>query len=139
MMTFKEYNEAPSVSFDFDDTIFMLDWDKKTNDYVRDERGDPTGTLNKDIAQKIKDYKIQGYRVYVITSRQAIWREETEEYLRDNNLMGYIDDVVFTNGAWKASRCKKYGVSVHYDDDPGELRRLKYKNITGIQVRNPNY
>ena len=135
-MTFKEYNETPAVSFDFDDTIFSLEWDKEENDYVRDEDGNPTGTLNKEIAQKIKDYKVQGYKVYVITSRYAIWREETEEFLKDNNLWGYIDDLIFTNGAWKAQTCKKHNVKIHYDDDPGELRRLKYKGITGVKVGN---
>ena len=134
---FKDFftkNKERAVSFDFDDTIFMIEWDKETNDYHRDEQGDPIGTLNKDIAQKIKDYKLQGYKVYVLTTRYDIWRKETEKFLIDNNLMKYIDDVVFTNGAWKANRAKKLGVQIHYDDNPGELRRLKYKGIKGVRV-----
>jgi len=136
MMSFREYtNDRPAVSFDFDDTIFMLEWDDEENDYVRDENGDVVGHLNEDIAKKIKDYKTQGYRVYVITTRYATWRQETEDYLRDHNLMGYIDDVIFTNGAWKANTCKKHGVKKHFDDDPQEIRRLKYKNIIGVRVK----
>lgn len=132
-------NNQKVVSFDFDNTIFKLEWDKENNDYVRDDQGYPAGTLNKDIVQKIKDYKVNGYRVLVITTRMAIWREETESFLKDNNLWGYIDDVVFTNMSWKARTCKKLGVSIHYDDNPDELRRLKYKGIKGILVRNEGF
>lgn len=136
MMTFKEYKEQPAVSFDFDDTIFMHDWDEENNDYARDEDGDPIGTLNEEIAKKIIDYKVKGYKVYVITTRSAVWRQETEDFLRDSSLMGYIDDVIFTDGSWKAKTCKRNGVSIHYDDDPGELKRLKYKGIKGVRVVN---
>lgn len=141
MQSFKEHimqDKQRAVSFDFDNTIFKLHWDKENNDFVRDERGDPTGELNTDIAQKIKDYRVKGYKVYVITTRYAIWREETENFLKDNNLWGYIDDLIFTNGAWKAQTCKKHGVEIHYDDDRGELRRLGYKGIKGILVKNEN-
>ena len=136
MKTFKDYNETPAVSFDFDDTIFMLKWDKENNDYMRDEKGHPVGKLNTDIAKKIKKYKSEGYKVYVITSRRDNWRDETEEFLADNKLMQYIDDVIFTNGAYKANICKRYGVKVHYDDDMRELHRLKHKGIDGVRVHN---
>jgi hypothetical protein len=49
-----------------------------------------------------------------------------------------IDDIIYTNLDWKADTCIKYGVSIHYDDDPEELRRLKAKNIKGILVKNEN-
>ncbi len=136
MKTFKEYKETSAVSFDFDNTIFMLDWDDAEKDYSRDDAGDEIGHLNEEIAKAIKDYKVKGYKVYVITSRYAIWRGETEEYLADHNLMSYIDEVIFTNGSWKAATCKKNGVERHYDDDPEELRRLRYKGIEGILVKN---
>lgn len=129
-------NKEKIVSFDFDDTIYKLAWDKENNDYVRDKRGDPIGSLNKEIAQKIKDYKVNGYKVYVLTTRYAIWRQETEDFLKDNNLWGYVDGVFFTNGAWKAQHAKKLGIQIHYDDDPGEIRRLKYKGIEGKLVKN---
>ena len=136
MKTFKEYSSNPVVSFDFDDTIFMTQWDNKNNDLVRDDEGNPIGTLNKDIAKKIKEYKNKGYTVYVITTRFEKWRPETEKFLQDNDLMNYIDEVIFTNNAWKANTCKKYGVKIHYDDYPEELRRLKYKKIKGVRVKN---
>lgn len=138
MKTFEQFTNKPVVSFDFDDTLFMLHWNTEETDYVRDDHGTPVGTLNKKIAEKIIDYKTEGYIVYIITSRYAIYRNEVEDYLRDNNLMGYIDDVIFTNGSWKASTCKKYGVRIHYDDDPQELRRLKYKKIETVKVKNEN-
>ena len=141
MLTFKEHllekELPPAISFDMDDTIYLTRWDYENKDYIRDEKGNPAGDLNEDIAQKIKDFKVKGYKVFIITSRYAIWRKETEEFLRDNNLMGYIDDVIFTNGAWKAKTCKRNGVKIHFDDDPEEIRRLKYKDIKGIKVKNP--
>jgi hypothetical protein len=122
------------VSFDFDDTIFMLDWDFENSDFVRDENGNPTGKLNTKIAKKIKEYKTNGYTVYLITSRYAVWREEVENYLKDNNLMGYIDDVIFTNGESKSITCKKLGVVKHYDDDRVEIRDLENVGIEGVLV-----
>jgi len=141
MKTFKEHllekELPPAVSFDMDDTIYLTRWSYEDKDYIRDEKGNPAGDLNEDIAKKIKDYKIAGYKVFIITSRYDIWRKETEEFLQDNNLMQYIDDVIFTNGSWKAKTCKRNGVKIHFDDDPEEIRRLKYKDIKGIKVINP--
>jgi len=122
------------VSFDFDSTIALSEWDKEENDYVRDERGDQIQHLNPKIAAKIKEHKVNGDTVYVLTTRYAIWREDTQKFLEDNNLWGYIDDLIFTNGAWKANKAKKLGIKKHYDDDSEELRRLKYKGIEGVMV-----
>jgi len=60
MKTFKEHMEKPAVSFDFDDTIFMIHWNYDNGDYKRDEADNPIGDLNKDIAKKIIDYKVKG-------------------------------------------------------------------------------
>jgi acid phosphatase class B len=137
MKTFKHYiieNADDVVSFDFDSTISMPEWDVEEGDYVRDNDGMEVATLNEEIAQKIKEYKENGYTVYLITSRYDRWRDETEQFLKDHNLFQYFDDVIFTNGAWKADTCKRKGVKIHYDDDIEELRRLKYKGIKGIRV-----
>ena len=140
MESFKEYTEKneKAVSFDFDDTIYMLNWLDEENDFERDAYNVPIGRLNKKIAAKIKQYSQDGYLVYVITSRYDIWKEDTETFLKDNDLLQYIENVIFTNGAWKANTCKRMGVSVHYDDDIKELKRLRYKNIVPVRVKHEN-
>jgi len=123
------------ISFDFDGVIGLHEWDPKERDYKRDPKtGEIIEIFNKKIGQKIKDLRVEGHDIIVVTTRYAIWREETEQFLEDNNLMGYIDEVHFTNGAWKANKLKKLGVEKHYDDNPQELRRLKYKGIKGVLV-----
>ena len=132
----KEEDDKPVVSFDFDNTIAMSYWDNENNDYVRDVDGSAFQTPNEEIVNKIKEYKSKGYRVIVVTSRYDKWREDTESQLKEWGIP--IDKVYFTNGAWKANGLKQLGVEVHYDDDWEELRRLKYKGIKGIKVRNEN-
>ena len=134
-MNFKQFfseEKEEVISFDFDDTIALSQWDHENNDYLRDENNDIVQKPNKRIIDLIKDYKNKGYKVIVVTTRYDKWRQETEDQLKEWGVP--IDEVHFTNGAWKANRLKKLGVFLHYDDDHEELRRLKYKGIKGIRV-----
>ena len=123
------------VSFDFDGVIALPKWDEEKEDWERDAKGNRTEYFNPKIGQKIKDHAVAGDEVIVVTSRLAIWREETEAFIADNNLMGYIDGVYFTNNSWKANTLKKMKVDLHYDDYMEELRRIKYKKIKVILVK----
>lgn len=137
MNTFKQFmteaeTEQKIASFDFDDTIFALQWDPQTKDYIRDEDGYPTGKLNKDIETKINDYHNQGWKVVLVTSRSEKWLQECIDFAKEHNLP--IDEFYATNGNYKVSKLKRLKATVHYDDDIDELRKLKHTNVKGIRV-----
>ena len=123
MDKFKDYmNKTNIVSFDFDDTIYSLQWDPEERDYKRDKNGEIIGVLNPEIAAKIKEYHNNGWKVIIVTTRDEKWKQEVLDFVKKHNLP--IEEFHFTNGAWKRNTLKRLGVKVHFDDHKDELKRL---------------
>ena len=79
MNWYKTSQNQPIISFDFDNTIFKLEWDKENNVYIRDEQGNLIGTLNEQIKQMMEHYVSKGCKIVIVTSRQENMNAEVEE------------------------------------------------------------
>lgn len=124
------------ISFDFDNTTTLHKWDYDKGDYVRGEDGYPVSFPNPRIIQKMRDHAKIGNKVIIVTSRYDKWKQEIIDFVKEHKLP--VQEIHCTNMSWKANKLKKLGASMHYDDDPDELRRLKHKGITGILVYDQN-
>lgn len=134
-MTFKEYIEKPVVSFDFDDTLSMNEWDDEENDYKRHKNGDIIQHPNKKMIERLKEHKKRGDIVYVVTSRdQNTGKDDIIQKLKKYGILHLLSGLYFTNGEFKANLLKILGVTLHYDDDQEELNQLSNVGIKGVAV-----
>lgn len=134
MKIYKKANQQKIVSFDFDNTIFILDWDEENQYYKFDpsDQETPTGHINQSIVNLINQYNSQGWKTICVTSRSPNEGKQVNKVIMDNSLP--ITEIYFTNGQNKVSKLKELGVSKHYDDDPVEIQYLKNSGIEGIKV-----
>lgn len=95
------------VTVDFDDTIRMTD-----------------GTPNPIVIQKIKKYKADGAKVYIVTSRRSTDdnRLFISDFLDEENVMH--DGIHLTNTKVKWYTIKDLGSNMHFDDDNTEFRAI---------------
>ena len=122
------------VSFDFDETIFLLEFDEKLGEYKFDFNDRHLGKINQDIIKIMRDHISKGDKVICVTSRSSTWRENVEYEIKKNNVPIDISEIYFTNGQLKAETLEALGVSIHYDDKPEEISAAKSVGIEGIQV-----
>jgi len=122
------------VSFDFDDTIFMLEFDDENENYKRDPLTErPIGNPNPKIIDLIKQYDQDGWKVIIVTSRMNEYRDQVEDVVRELSLP--IREIHCTGGQDKVDTLMRLGVSKHYDDDMFEISAIRSKsNIEAIQV-----
>lgn len=127
-------NKQKIVSFDFDNTIFILDWDDENGYYKFDPKDPetPTGHINQSIVNLINQHNSQGWKCICVTSRSQNESKQVNKVIMDNSLP--INEIYFTNGQDKVFKLKELGVSKHYDDDPIEIQYLKNSGIEGIKV-----
>ena len=124
-----------TISFDFDNTIGLMVWNQEENDYERDDNGDEIQLPNKQIIQRIHNYKAEGYNVIVVTSRYEQWKQDVADKLKEWDVP--ITEIHCTNHNYKVGTLKRLGVIKHFDDDVDELRRIKHTRIIPVRVRNP--
>jgi hypothetical protein len=123
------------VSFDFDNTIFLLEKDPEDDFSYKFDPKDPDiplGKINEKIVDLILKYKSDGYKVICVTSRMAKYKKQVEDVIRENRLP--ISEIYCTNGQDKANTLKRLGVIKHYDDDMFEIIGLKNSGIEGVLV-----
>jgi predicted kinase len=126
--------QQKTVSFDFDDTIFMLEFDPENENYKRDPLTEmPIGTPNPKIVALINRYNQDGWKVIVVTSRMHKYKDQVEDVVRELGLP--IQEIYCTGGEDKVITLMRLGVSKHYDDDRFEISAIRSKsNIEAIQV-----
>jgi len=133
MNWYKKAQNNIIISFDFDDTIFKLEWDGINNDYKRDPQGASMGILNQDIARLIKNYASKGIKIIIVSSRQEEMKQEIVDFVTEHNLP--ISDIYCTNGQDKVHLLKELGVSKHFDDDRFEIDAInKDGQVLGITI-----
>lgn len=121
------------VSFDFDSTIFIPDWDKDDGYYKSvDGSGEATGVINVNIADLIRKYHSQGWKCICVTSRFEKDKQFVIDTIKKHNLP--IQEVYCTNQQDKVFKLKELGVSIHYDDDTSEIMMAERGGIEAIQV-----
>ena len=115
------------VSFDFDSTIFMLEFDDEEGDYKRDpETGWAIGTPNPSVIEMIKKYNQDGWKVIIVSSRSDQGRQQIEDLVRELGLP--VQEIYCTNGEAKVNTLIRLGVSKHYDDDMFEVAMIREKS-----------
>jgi hypothetical protein len=124
------------VSFDFDDTIFIIARDSDDYYLPKYDPKDPDtalGHVNPVIVNLINQYSSSGWEVICVTSRVSQYKKQVEDVIRDNHLP--ISRIYCTEGQDKVFKLKELGVSKHYDDDPIEIQYLNGTGIEGILVK----
>ena len=114
----EEKESAPQVvTVDFDDTIRM-----STDD---DEESELSASPNQIVIDKIKEFKSQGAKVYIVTSRRSTKDNERfiDDYLDSNNVSH--DGIHLTNTHDKWYTIHKLGSNMHFDDDNDEFKAIK--------------
>jgi len=127
------------ITFDFDDTL--------TRQRLDEDYGIRYMGPNNLAIDRLKRHAKNRDVVYVVTSRSEHLednRPELDEYgrilshsvrdfLNEQGLVHYVEDVFFTNGMLKAGVLKHLGSAVHYDDDVEELGAI-HPDTRGIRV-----
>jgi len=135
MKIYKIAQEQKIVSFDFDNTIFLLEKDPEDDFSYKFDPKDPDiplGKINQKIADLIFNYNSNGYKVICVTSRMAKYKKQVEDVIRENSLP--ISEIYCTNGQDKVDTLKRLGVLKHYDDDKFQIMELENSGIEGILV-----
>jgi len=94
-------------------------------------------TINKNILSLIKEYKNQGKKVIVVTSRPISSEIITKKHLRKIP----FDELYFVNSgpeAWKRKvrLVRSLGIKIFYDNDERVTRELKKAGIKAVLVKN---
>ena len=120
------------VTFDFDDTLTLPIKDKEG--YWLSGGCQP----NMETIAIMKEMDGRGYEIAIVTSRPrtAGSDERIGAFIMEHELP--ITRVVFTNGQWKADILEEMGSVLHYDDDKEELKRIKAKGISVVEIPHPS-
>jgi len=114
---------APQVvTVDFDDTIRMS---KSTDDDESESETEPRTYPNQIVIDKIKEFKAQGAKVYIVTSRRSTKDNERflDDYLDTNDVSH--DGIHLTNTHDKWYTINNLGSDMHFDDDNDEFKAIK--------------
>jgi hypothetical protein len=104
------------VSFDYDSTTVIPNYDPATGECETDEDGELVSTLNPVAAALMRRHHARGDKVVIVTARPpdsigSIW-----QMIRDNSLP--VSEVYATNHHSKAPTLRSIGATIHYDDSP---------------------
>ena len=123
----EEKESAPEVvTVDFDDTIRMSKEDYDYDDESEsEEETQPEVHPNSIVIDKIKEFKDQGAKVYIVTSRRSTSENRLfiDDYLDTNDIPH--DGIHLTNTHDKWYTIHKLGSNMHFDDDNSEFRAIK--------------
>ena len=104
-------DSAPQIiTVDFDDTIRMSDG----------------GYPNTEVIDKIKQFKVDGTKVYIVTSRKNTSDNKLfiNDFLTKNNCSH--DGIHLTDLKDKWYNIRELGSSMHFDDDDEEFKAIKH-------------
>ena len=128
----KEQEEPVVVTFDFDDTLALSNWDEEEGNWAH------IGP-HKSFIDKLQQYKNKGNTVYVVTSRNEKYESQAlenpnqkavQEFLDEHGIN--VDGVYFTNGQSKIETLLQLGSTIHHDDDPGDILDARANDIEAI-------
>jgi len=128
----KEQEEPKVVTFDFDDTLALSNWDEEEGNWAH------IGP-HKSFIDKLQQYKNKGNTVYVVTSRNEKYESQAlenpnqkavQEFLDEHGIN--VDGVYFTNGQSKIETLLQLGSTIHHDDDPGDILDARANDIEAI-------
>ena len=122
---------ATLVTFDFDDTLTVPFKDKEG--FWLSGGYQP----NFDTIKILQDTSAQGHVVSIVTSRPYTEGSEKKIKAFVEKYELPVDELVFTNGGWKADVLEEMASILHYDDDLEELERIKAKGIAVIEIPHP--
>ena len=108
------YNDkSDKISFDFDGTLSSV-------------KGNPNMSMVKELKKLSKKNSI-----VILTSRSETPASDKEikHFIKKNSLK--VDDIIYTNGMFKANFIKKLGIINHFDDDPEEIVQIKKLGLQG--------
>jgi len=128
----KEQEEPVVVTFDFDDTLALSDWDEEEGTWSH-------AGPHESFIEKLQQHKNNGSTVYVVTSRNEKYephalenpnQKAVQEFLDEYGIA--VDGVYFTNGRPKIETLLQLGSTIHHDDDPGDILDSRANNIEAI-------
>ena len=131
----EEKESAPQVvTVDFDDTIRMS---RSADDDESESETEPRAYLNQIVVNKIKEFKAQGAKIYIVTSRRSTKDNERflDDYLDTNDVSH--DGIHLTNTHDKWYTIHKLGSNMHFDDDNDEFKAIK-NGIEELSDDKPN-
>jgi len=114
------------ITVDFDDTIRMSNEDYEDDESESEEETQSEATPNPIVIDKIREFKAQGAKVYLVTSRQDTKDNEyfIDDYLDTNDVPH--DGIHLTNMKDKWYTVKELGSDMHFDDDDEEFKAIKH-------------
>ena len=120
------------ITFDFDDTLTLP---------IKDKEGywiSGGNVPNMETIAAMKEMGARGHEIAIVTSRICSTgsKERIATFIMEHELP-VARDPVFTNGEWKADILEEMDAALHYDDDKEELRRIKAKGISVVEVPHP--
>ena len=143
----QENNKDVVITFDFDDTLSLSHWDNEEDDWVHDGPHLP-------MIKKYKEYKNDGYKVYIVTSRYQEFLDKdgnwytlyphvtpSKKYFSKSQMpIGKFieeynlnpDGVLFTDGKLKIETLKHLNSTIHHDDDIEELEAAEKEVIKTV-------
>jgi len=123
------------VSFDFDDTLTLAEWDDE-NEIFTTKNMNP----NLETFDKVKKEAEDGNRIVIVTSRNTPRENEKkdiEEFIDKYKLPISKTDIYYTSGDPKGDILSRLGAKKHYDDCPSEIESALHYNIEGEQIGHP--
>lgn len=111
-------------SFDFDDTLLAYDIDRKGKKIAFGP--------NKKIIEFAQECYSRGDEIIIVTARRpvGIFKEEIEDFLRENNIDGIVTKTCYTSGGGKAEFLLDEALMlchdhiIHYDDDEYHIAEI---------------
>ncbi len=122
---------AGLVTFDFDDTLTLPI--KDPEGYWVSGGSEP----NFEMIERLKEWSARRHPVAIVTSRPRTSGSESRigTFIMLHELP--VDEVVYTNGEWKADFLADMGAVLHHDDRKEELERIEAKGIEVVEVPFP--
>lgn len=94
------------------------------------------GVLTTEKGRQLVREKINnGFEVWIITARQMDQNDRVFEVARELGIRK--NHVVFTNGRDKWSFIDKYGITIHYDNNPEQIAKIKKNTKAKGQLYKP--
>ena len=119
------------VTFDFDDTLTVP---------IKDKEGfwcSGGYQPNHEVIRILLEKSAQGHLISIVTSRPFTpsSKGKIQSFALEHELP--VEEIIFTDGEWKAETLVRMGSTLHYDDSPDELERIRAKGIEVIEIPHP--
>ena len=125
------------ISFDFDATLTIPEWDKEEEMWIEGNKP------NFDRIKQVKRLTDMGYEIHIVTSRDPQIAEHVKEVYEFvyKYLKGYIKGVHFTGGTKDGSKLytlQQLKPERHYDDSQEDINNAEEAGVKGIKILHPS-